>query len=77
MPAVTAADALLAAAQSLMKVLNRDIPQSDASKETTDRFMGLFTKNVLKYQSENAARQRVLKESTSRQKVQAELQQKN
>ena len=54
MPTATATDALLTAAENLIKALDGDIPQSDASKETTDRSMELFTKNTLKYQEENA-----------------------
>ena len=52
MPTVTPADALLIAADNLTTALARDIPQSDASKETINRFMELFTENVIKYQEE-------------------------
>ena len=39
--------------------------------------MELFTENAIKYQEENVKRQRVLKQSADRQRVQMELQQKN
>ena len=77
MPTVTAADAIIVAAENLTKTLDRDIPQSKASKETIDQFMELFTKNALKYQEENVKRQRVFKASAKRQRVQEEQQQKN
>ena len=72
-PTVTAADALLVAAKNLTTALDREIPQSDAIKETIDRFMELFTENTLKYQEENVKRQRVLKKSVNPQRVHEEL----
>ena len=64
MPTVTPADALITVADNLTTALAGDIPQSDASKESIDRFMELFTENAVKYQEENVKRQRVLNSLT-------------
>ena len=66
MPTVTAADALLVAAENPTTALDGEISQSDANKETIDQFMKLFTENALRYQEDHVKQQRVLKKSADR-----------
>ena len=47
-PTVTTADALLNAAEDLTKEFDGNIPQSNPSRETTERFMGLFNSLTVK-----------------------------